>query len=623
MHKLLGRQLKKHFGSLDAVPEHLAPLLQLVDEAYLQADHDRTLLERSLDLTSDELLAANARLRADIAKLEEAERQLQQARDELEKRVTERTAELVAVNASLEREIAERKAAEWAIRQSEEKYRSLFEESRDVIYISAPDGRLLDINRAGMELFGFESKEEFLCYDVTEFYFRPEERGDFVRTMIEQGYVKDVELELKRRDGRRLTVLETAVAVRDEAGEVAAFRGILRNVTGQKELERQLRQSQKLEAVGRLAGGVAHDFNNLLTAILGYSDLLAMTLPSGTQPRSQVAEIRRAANRGADLTRQLLALSRRQVLRPKVFRLDQVVADMEKLLRRLLSEDIELATDLEAGSWAVRADPSQIEQVVLNLVLNARDAMPEGGRLTLTTRNLDLSARSASRPPGLAPGAYVQLVVTDTGVGMDEATQERIFEPFFTTKDGGEGTGLGLATVYGIVEQSGGHIEVESAPRRGSTFRVYLPRVEAEPDFDPATHAEAASVRGHGTVLLVEDEPAVRTFLADFLDLQGYRVHSVGDGLEALSYAEDGGQAIDLLLTDVVMPRMGGVELAQRLKTRQPGLKVLMISGHTERPEILPLSQGPRPDVAFLQKPFTTADLVRKLRDLLEPAAAT
>ncbi len=651
MHKLLSRQLKRLFGDAERVPEELAAFVAAIDSAYHQADADRELLERSLDLTSEELLEANTELRLD--------------RHDLEQRVAARTAELLAANRKLEREIVERRTAErrlrvselrfqtladnsptgifhsdaagrtvyvnrawceiagmeaeqaagngwqqaihpedrerkladWAealergvpvsggeyrmllpdgsekwvvgqavplrdgegaisgfvgtltditerrlaeeaIRRSEQKFRTLFEESQDTIYISTPEGRLLDINPAGVRLFGYDSAREMLEVDLTtQVYLRSEERAEMLRELSQKGYVQDLELRVQTKQGKRLTVLATASAERDESGRVVSMRGMLRDVTGQRDLENQLRQAQKMEAVGRLAGGVAHDFNNLLTAILGYADLMALALPDDSPLRHNADEIKAAAQRGADLTRQLLAFSRRQVLAPETLDLNQTVTTIEKLLRRLIGEDIELVIELDPGLGAVRADPSQIEQVLLNLGVNARDAMPDGGVLTLRTGNVEVKSREAVSALGLGEGAYVMLAIEDSGVGIDEEIRDQIFEPFFTTKSRSKGTGLGLATVYGIVRQSGGQIEVQSEPGRGSRFRILLPRVEGEPTATRPVARSLGMPQGDETVLLVEDEPAVREYLRSLLCRLGYMVVVAGDGVRALEVA--------------------------------------------------------------------------------------
>src|SRR5467141_26138 len=406
----------------------------------------------------------------------------------------------------------------------------------------------------------------------------------------------------------------------DELAEVTrAFEGmrgtLQRNEAEREQLEEQLRQSQKMEALGRLAGGVAHDFNNLLTVIKGHSELLFDRMKPADIFYGSTQQIMRTADRAASLTRQLLAFSRMQVLQPRILDLNTLVADMSKLLRRLVREDIEFGFQLGDSLGRVKADPGQIEQVLLNLTVNASDAMPQGGKLTIETKKLKVDAAYANARPPLRPGQYVQLVVSDTGHGMDATTMSRIFEPFFTTKEAGKGTGLGLATVYGVVRQSGGFIWGESSPGNGARFEIYLPRVSEK---EEAISYERASVRSKGgseTVLVVEDEDEVRSLASEFLRSAGYSVLTAKDGLEALEISERLGDAIQLLLTDVVMPKMRGTELAQELKGRFPRLRVVYMSGYLEQD---PCSGEILEKAIVLQKPFSRGSLVREIGDAFE-----
>ncbi len=580
MHKLLARQLRQAFGSIDDAPGGIRGLLGLVDDAYRRADKDRLALESSLELASKELLETN--------------RDLRRERRALEHRVEDRTR---------------------ASRISEQKYRSLFEESHDVIFIASSDSRLLDINPAGVELFGFASRQEMLQADLAHaIYRRPEDRTRFQQQVIEQGVVKNYELDLQTVDGEELYVLATATAIRDQDGEIFGIRGILRDITEQRALKDQLHQSQKMEAIGRLAGGVAHDFNNLLTAVIGYADLLAATLGRRGEHQPHLEQIQLAADRGANLVRQLLTFSRQQVLSPRVINLNRAVSDIEKLLERVIGEDIQLETDFDLALGSVLADPSHIEQVILNLVVNSRDAMPDGGHLFLRTRNFE----SRTNPPkgtSLEPGSYVVLEIEDTGMGFDESLKDQIFEPFFTTKR--TGTGLGLATVYGVVQQSEGQIRVESAPGRGTTFTVYLPIVGEKPETARQPRDTPGPIGGSELVLLVEDEATVRNLLKEFLTAQGYQVLTARDGLDGWQIFEQQSERIDLLLTDVVMPQMSGLELAEKMRQHRPDLGVLLVSGYSEDQTSLIDRLDSRSNTGFLPKPFTLEALAREMRKIL------
>lgn len=567
MHKLLADQLNEHLGSLDAVPEPLAALLAAVEASYEEWDRERELLMGSRDTVPEPGVAVS----------EEA-----------------------------------------ALRQSEEKYRAFFERSREAMFISNSQGDLLDVNPAAVRLFGYASAEEMLQVNLArDIYQRPEDRDRVMEALLERGYIVDMETQLRTRGGQQLTVLITASAVWGEKGEPVMLRGIVRDVTRQRQLERQFYRAQKMEAVGRLAGGVAHEFNNLLTAIIGYSDLVAQSTSPGGPIYDHSQEIMSAARRGGELTRRLLALSRSQIERPQVLSLNRLISEMDALLRRLVGDGIDLVTDLDPGLGSVRADRGQLEQVVLNLTINARDAMPGGGTLTLKTHDLDVG-ESDQGTVGVPRGRYVVLVVEDTGIGIDEEIRDLVFEPFFTTKERETGSGLGLATVYATVQRGGGYIETRSAADGGAAFEIYLPRVEGVP-VDAETSKSGAFMTTNETILLVEDETAVRTALTQFLRRQGYHVLIAANGEEALSVAEEYDGEIDLLLSDVVMPRMNGIELAHRLTAERKTLRVLLISGYTDK-EYFSDELLSHP-LAFLQKPFSTKTLERRLRQILGSSA--
>lgn len=425
----------------------------------------------------------------------------------------------------------------------------------------------------------------------------------------------DVEYRVQRKDGAWIWLRDRAVSTYQKEGVTYAD-GLLSDITERKQLQSQLLQAQKMEAIGHLAGGVAHDFNNLLNVISGCGELLLDRVKGDESLCRYAEEIRKSAYRGASLTRQLLAFSRKQVLEPKVLDLNDLIHDVEKMLRRLIGEHIEITTGLSSELGRVKADPGQIEQVLLNLAVNSRDAMPNGGCLTIETANVELEADCDRFGMDCPPGSYVMIAVRDIGVGMTEETRAHLFEPFFTTKPRGQGTGLGLATVYGIVKQSGGCIAVSSKPGRGTAFRIYLPRTETPAAVSSHREVEAAAPRGSGTVLVVEDEPAVRELVREFLEESGYRVLDAGGGPAAIELLQQHAGAIQLLLTDVIMPGMSGRELADRLTALRPGLKVLYMSGYTDN-EIARqgvLEEGTH----LLQKPFTRSALAAKVRELLE-----
>jgi PAS domain S-box-containing protein len=496
------------------------------------------------------------------------------------------------------------------------------------------DLRFVRFNKAGEELLG-SPREDLIGKNDYDFF--PKEQADFFtqkdREVLRSKKLLDI-LEEKIETPRGQRWLHTRkIPIMNESGETKYLLGISEDITDKREMmvelerrvdertkelresEEQLRQSQKMEAIGRLAGGVAHDFNNLLSVILSYSEMMQSSIPKEDELHGEVIEIRKAAQRAADLTRQLLAFSRQQVLAPKITDLNQTLASMDKMLTRIIGEHIEVRTRQSQGLGMVKVDPGQIEQVVMNLVVNARDAMPKGGTITLETANVELDQSYADEHVGVTAGPHVMVAVTDTGTGMDKKTQERIFEPFFTTKETGKGTGLGLSTVFGIVKQSGGHIWVYSEVGVGTTFKIYFPRVNPE-QRRTASGAIATTPRGSETILLVEDEDQVRTLATKVLERQGYEVFHAHDAAAAIALATKHAGRIHLLLTDVVMPKMSGRELVEKLGPTRPDMKVLFMSGYTDDTIVHHGVLGA--GVAFLQKPITPDTLARKVREVLD-----
>ncbi|MGQ9594580.1 MAG: MEDS domain-containing protein [Anaerolineae bacterium] len=510
-------------------------------------------------------------------------------------------------------DVTERYEAERARRESEARYRALAESSEDMILLLNREGRILYANSTTARELG-RPLEEILGQPVAEFLPLAEPQAPYVHVQRAFDQGTSLHLDHQLSLGDKVWLNTWLVPIRDAGGRIYGVLNVYRDITERKRLEEQLQQAVKMEAIGRLAGGVAHDFNNLLTAIGGYAHLLRESLGKDDPRRRDVEEILAATDRAASLTRQLLAFSRRQVLRLEVLNLNAVILEVEKMLRRLIGEDIALVTALAEDLGYVEADRSQIEQVILNLVVNAREAMPRGGTLTIETANVFLDDAYARQHVEVKPGPYVLLAVTDTGIGMDAKVLRHIFEPFFTTKE--TGTGLGLSTVYGIVKQSGGHIWVYSEPGQGTTFKIYLPQVEKPARPAPQPPVITGLPHGTETVLVVEDAEAVREFAARVLRELGYTVLTATSGAEALRVAEGYDGPIHLLLTDVVMPGMNGQALQERLTERRPGLKVLYMSGYTENAIVL---QGVlKPGTPYIQKPFTPRDLARRVRQVLD-----
>jgi two-component system cell cycle sensor histidine kinase/response regulator CckA len=512
----------------------------------------------------------------------------------------------------------ERKRGEEALRTNEERFRALVENSGDAIALLDRDGAIVYASQSTTRVLGIDPAA--LLGTGALALIHPDDVASVqarIATLRDRpGGVVTLSARFRHQDGSWHDG-EGNMTNRLHEPAVRALVFNYRDVTAQRQLEQQFRQAQKMEAVGRLAGGVAHDFNNLLTVITSYGELLFEDLPEGDPRRDDLEQIRKAALDATGLTRQLLAFSRQQVLEPQVLDLNAVVGGAQKMLRRLIGEDVDLAVVPAPGLGAVKADPGQIEQVIMNLSVNARDAMPDGGKLTISLSNVELDATYTQGHSVVAPGAYVLLSVSDTGTGMDDHIKAHVFEPFFTTKERGKGTGLGLATVYGIVKQSGGFIWVYSELGRGTTFKIYFPRVD---EVAPSVAMSAApqSLRGTETVLVAEDAGPVRAVTLQVLRRLGYTVLEAPDGQSALEIAAKHQGPLPLLITDVVMPEMSGRQLADRLKDQRPELKVLFVSGYTDdaitRHGIL------EPGIAFLQKPFTPESLARKVRDVLDSA---
>jgi PAS domain S-box-containing protein len=521
------------------------------------------------------------------------------------------------------RDLSQRAEAEKARAEAEAKYKMLVEQVNAITYIAEVgiDGQWFYVSPQVEAILGY-TPEEWL--GIAKRWSQLIHADDLptvaaAEEASKSGTPFQAEFRIKRKDGREVWLNDTAVVVQG-SNTHPVMEGIIVDITERKQLETQLQQSRKMEAVGRLAGGIAHDFNNLLTIITGYTELALSRPTVPPELRSDIERIENAAGRAAGLVRQLLAFSRRQVLQPKTIDLNGVVLNLDKLLRRLMDDNVEMVTHVPENVGKVKADPAQIEQVIMNLVVNARDAMPNGGRLVVETANADLDAGYAENHVSVKPGRYVMLAVSDTGVGMDRRTIVHIFEPFYTTKESGRGTGLGLSTVYGIVKQSGGYIWVYSELGKGSTFKVYLPRVDGPVEEPGVAQPRALSQRGAETILLVEDEEAVRDLIHTVLAENGYDVIPARDPQHAEQLAATYAREIHLLLTDVVMPGTSGRELASRITPHRPGIRVLFMSGYTEN--VITSGGMLEKGLAFLQKPFTPAVLVEKVREVLNHTPA-
>lgn len=524
----------------------------------------------------------------------------------------------------LEKSDQQRKRAEAALRESEKRFQQFYDEAPVGYHELDTKGRITRVNRKELEMLGYTAGEMlgkplwnfFVEEDTTRHVTMAKLAGDV-------SFHDTFERTYRRKDGTTLPVLVEDRLLRDKSGQIIGIRSAVEDITERRQTqealqksEEQLRQWQRVEAIGRLAGGVAHDFNNLLMTIKGCSELLLNAFDRRDPRREEVEEILKAGERATSLTRQLLAFGRRQVLQPQVLDLNSLVINMDKMLRRLIGEDIHLVTVLDQELWSVKVDPGMIEQVVMNLAVNSRDAMPNGGKLTIETTNIIHDENYASRHISMKPGYYVMVAVSDNGCGMDKETQSHLFEPFFTTKEKGKGSGLGLSTVYGIIKQSGGNIWVYSEPDQGTTFKIYLPRVEKTARVYKPKASSPTAPGGTETILLVEDEEAVRTMVSKILRNKGYTVLEAAHSEQAFEISERHEGSIHLMVTDVIMPQMSGPELAERLAPRLPEMKVLYMSGY---PDNTIVQHGVlEPGTAFLQKPFTLNALESKVREILD-----
>jgi two-component system cell cycle sensor histidine kinase/response regulator CckA len=576
-------------------------------------------LTRSLEQRNVQLQATQGMLSQQNAQLQAAQAALYQVNAELEQRVTERTAELVKANAELQEQIRERKRAEAALLAERNLLRTLIDHLPDPIYVKDTRSRFVLANCALLDLLGLSTTDQLLGKTDVDL-FPPDMAMQFTadeQAIVETGQalLNHEESIVDPRTGASRWVLSSKVPVRDAQGQIIGLVGVTRDITEHKRLQAQLLQAQKMETIGRLAGGIAHDFNNLLTAITGYAELALVALPAEDLLYDDLQAILDATERATALTRQLLAFARKQVLAPHILDLNDLTRNLDKLLRRLIGEDVEVVVREAPSAALVKADPHQIEQVLLNLAINARDAMPDGGRVSIEIANVVWDQAPGEQHSQGSLAAYVMLAVNDTGVGMTPEVQAHLFEPFFTTKELGKGTGLGLATCYGIVQQHGGQITVSSQVGQGTSVKVYLPHASEAADFRRERAAERSLPGGTETILLVEDDQMVRQLTMRVLQQLGYTVLEAADGMEALRMAQRHRGSIDLLLTDMVMPQMNGHVLAEQVRTIHPRLKVLFISGYSDG-MLGPQRLVEQEDV-LLQKPFTPALLAHTIRDIL------
>ncbi|HWG57912.1 MAG TPA: PAS domain S-box protein [Candidatus Acidoferrales bacterium] len=631
------RQLIEREALFQLIGENAADMIAIVD-MHGRRIYNSVSYQRVLGYTEEELRASLAFQQIHPDDRERVQRAAEEARvtgvgRTLEYRIRHKNGEWLTLESTssvirdpkgeperlviVNRNITERKRAEEALFQSEASFRSMMEDAPYGIYRATPEGKLLLVNPSLQKMLGYESGDGLLKTRLeTDVFRNPGEYQRMKEALAAGNELKDVEWEWNRSDGTSITVRCSGHAARDPRSALAYFEIFVQDVTEKRVLERQLRMAQKMEAIGRLSGGIAHDFNNLLGVIIGYSGVLKKSLKPADPCYEHTVEIEKAGQRAASLTRQLLAFSRQQVLTPTVLNLNTLVADMQRMLPRLLGEDIHVSASLAPDLGSVKADQSQIEQTIMNLAVNSRDAMPAGGKLRIETSNVTLDAAYTRTHPGSRAGEYVLLTISDSGTGMDPETLTHIFEPFFTTKELGKGTGLGLATVYGVVKQSNGYIWVESTPGEGASFQIYLPR-HAEEAAAPAELKPEAARKPAGAkhILLVEDAEALRKLAQALLEGNGFHVTPAASAEDALEIVATQPLKFDLLLTDVVMPGMNGHALAEHLSARHPGFKVLFMSGYSDS---FMLGHGAlRPGVNLLHKPFTEAVLLAKVHEAL------